>query len=1155
MLYVAQTQGPTAQLAALACRFCSPKHDSLVVNKLTRLEISNVADDTLELVAEVPLWSSVAAIQSVHLEGQATASLVVLTTCLRLIVLAADASSSSPAVRTVSSISIAEPFGRLSEYQDILVDPTHKCVAVFAYSGLVRIVPLVDASASSSSSGRRGSRSAANASTATGDIDLSASYNVRLPTLNVHSLAFVPPSHTQRDAFPTLAAVYTDHTGSKILTTYRVLLDEKEFAAAEHWGPERVLADPGSELAIPVAGDDYPGLLVVGEESLSWHAAANTSAADSGKGKGKAVEGASAGTVSQDRFLLGDLYGKLLQVDVKRDSRSAVNALSVQDLGDTTSPTSIVPLSSSHIYLSSRFGDSQLVRLPSSVTSPDAMQDDAADASALQLVESYSSLAPILDCCVVGGEAGSSGYVVTCSGAFKTGSLRVVRRGVGLRELAALELEGVQRLWAIETSANEQLLVIGFFNETRTFRLSRTSPEEGGADDDLDLDIDEIDVPNFRTDAPTLFAGALQGGTLVQVTTQGVTISGGMTWTHESGKKVTAAAAQGEGRGNAIVLALAGGEVVVLEQQDGALAQTRATTFDNDVAALAVGSSSSGQAFAAVALWTTQVVHIVSLPSFEICASQTINSTFLIRSVLLTTFADGSTSLFAGLGDGTLVSYVVDLERGGAFAGSSEKTVALGRRPILLTEFGQGGDRGAFAASDRPTIVSKSRDRLVYSSVNLSDVTAVAPLSSSLFGSTLAVASSTSLTLGRIDTIQQVDVRTVPLDEDEPRRIVHDSQSKTFCVVCARRDVDRQSGEQSTTGVVRLVNEDDFETRATFTLDPNEEAQSVALVAADADTSFFVVGTAVLDPSANEPTEGRLLLIPSDVSDSALRPAGEAKVGGCPYAAVPLGEGFFATAVNSQVAVWSLGASGELAVVATWSGAFIALTLAVTADGHLAVGDALRSITLLRFHRAPQPKLEEVAKDYRSRYMVGVEALADGPPRQLIGAETDLNLFTVEHDPAAGVRNLADAGILAPAGAFHLGELVSRFRHGSLGQLLGDSSGAVQPKLVYTTSAGSIGVVAELDANASRVLSDLERNLRRVVSGTGGLSQEEYRAFKADKATTPSAGFVDGVFVEQFLDLSEDEQERVVQGASEHERLSLARHEVVRLLEEVARVH
>lgn len=195
---------------------------------------------------------------------------------------------------------------------------------------------------------------------------------------------------------------------------------------------------------------------------------------------------------------------------------------------------------------------------------------------------------------------------MTCSGAYKTGSLRVVRRGVGLRELAALELEGVQRLWAIETGArcvtfflllmqvrlmrplrgdSEQLLVIGFFNETRTFRLSRTTSEDGASDDDLDLDIDEIDVPNFRTDAPTLFAGALQGGTLMQVTAQGVTISGGMTWTHEGGKKVTAAAALGEGRGDAIVLALAGGEVVVLEQQDGILAQTRYVPLGSLVAA------------------------------------------------------------------------------------------------------------------------------------------------------------------------------------------------------------------------------------------------------------------------------------------------------------------------------------------------------------------------------------------------------------------------------------------------------------------------------------------------------------------------------------------------------------------------------------------
>lgn len=38
---------------------------------------------------------------------------------------------------------------------------------------------------------------------------------------------------------------------------------------------------------------------------------------------------------------------------------------------------------------------------------------------------------------------------MTCSGAYKSGSLRIVRRGVGLTELASLELEGVQRMWSV----------------------------------------------------------------------------------------------------------------------------------------------------------------------------------------------------------------------------------------------------------------------------------------------------------------------------------------------------------------------------------------------------------------------------------------------------------------------------------------------------------------------------------------------------------------------------------------------------------------------------------------------------------------------------------------------------------------------------------
>lgn len=156
--------------------------------------------------------------------------------------------------------------------------------------------------------------------------------------------------------------------------------------------------------------------------------------------------------------------------------------------------------------------------------------------------------------------------------------------------------------------------------------------------------------------------------------------------------------------------------------------------------------------------------------------------------------------------------------------------------------------------------------------------------------------------------------------------------------------------------------------------------------------------------------------------------------------------------------MWSLSPDGELILSATWSGAFIAYTLARgPTSTTLIVGDALRSVTLLEYvppASAPmQAKLKELGKDYRARYMVAVEALSpfeqDGTTttaaassaspsggatangtQRIIGAEADLNMFTLERHPQAGARNLAEAGTLAAQAQWHAGEVISRFRRG-----------------------------------------------------------------------------------------------------------------------------
>ena len=59
------------------------------------------------------------------------------------------------------------------------------------------------------------------------------------------------------------------------------------------------------------------------------------------------------------------------------------------------------------------------------------------------------NLGPICDFAVVDLERQGQCQVVTCSGAGKDGSLRVVRNGVGLREQASIEMDGVKGLWTL----------------------------------------------------------------------------------------------------------------------------------------------------------------------------------------------------------------------------------------------------------------------------------------------------------------------------------------------------------------------------------------------------------------------------------------------------------------------------------------------------------------------------------------------------------------------------------------------------------------------------------------------------------------------------------------------------------------------------------
>ena len=89
--------------------------------------------------------------------------------------------------------------------------------------------------------------------------------------------------------------------------------------------------------------------------------------------------------------------------------------------------------------MGSVFGNSQLIKLhapnaPVAAATFTATAITQSTDSVVEVLEVYPNIGPIVDMCVVQAERKGQNRVVTCSGAFKDGSLRVISSGVGIQE-------------------------------------------------------------------------------------------------------------------------------------------------------------------------------------------------------------------------------------------------------------------------------------------------------------------------------------------------------------------------------------------------------------------------------------------------------------------------------------------------------------------------------------------------------------------------------------------------------------------------------------------------------------------------------------------------------------------------------------------------
>lgn len=169
--------------------------------------------------------------------------------------------------------------------------------------------------------------------------------------------------------------------------------------------------------------------------------------------------------------------------------------------GETSIPECITYLDNGVLFIGSRHGDSQLVKLNKNVNE---------NGSYVVPMETFTNLGPIMDICVVDLERQGQGQIITCSGSFKEGSLRIIRNGIGIQEHACIDLPGIKGMWAlkvgIEDSVFENTLVLAFVGHTRILTLTGE-------------EVEETEIPGFLNEQQTFYCGNVDFGQVGRVET------------------------------------------------------------------------------------------------------------------------------------------------------------------------------------------------------------------------------------------------------------------------------------------------------------------------------------------------------------------------------------------------------------------------------------------------------------------------------------------------------------------------------------------------------------------------------------------------------------------------------------------------------------
>ncbi|KAI8830311.1 CPSF A subunit region-domain-containing protein [Chytriomyces cf. hyalinus JEL632] len=1175
MFYSSTNHAASSTLSSTRLAF--EGRDCIAVNKVTQIQLLSPDGS---IISNIPLNARIAFLASVSLNPH-TPALLVATTKHKWAVLKINADSKTPstAVRGSFYQSLSTPAAN-----GILAasfgssDTGLFTAAIHAYLGVIHFVQF-DGSVLATHPSSPLKKQKRNATVET---------SIRVKELNILQVEFIKPGKDRR--YPLVGILHQDAKKARFITVYQLdfpnaqLLPVSPNASHLDRGWSRPLSvHPDSSSFSSPSGS---GILTFSHTLVSYYVNGacvfNVAAPapltgvceqiqsfrDADGDEDMGVDSAVKNEDVSGRFqlLVGDSNAKIHLLTYPGSGEEGV----LSSIGTASAATSITMTSPTTVYIGSHSGDSY-------------MADIDLNSQSLSVKETYSNLAPMIDFVHIesggSGQTGAAGQgkIVACCGYGVDGSLRVMRNGVGVVDVAEIEdIEGVQGIWAGSASLDaktDDMLVLSFIGETKVLCM-----DQDGDLAEWDLDENPSDVILEET---TLNFGNTVHRQLVQITGSRIVLLDSATkrlrdtWTTPAGSRIVKSGFNT----HQVVVALTGNVVVYFEVQDGALISKGQLETDHEVSCIDLANIASSDRkdghlaqFIVAGMWNDGSVRVFHTSTFQQVSKEVLGGDLFPRSVKVAKLS-GIQYLMVGLGDGQLISFTVETCNNVGLSLSNRKKFTLGTQPLNLVSFKSNGVEHVFAASDLPAVVYvETNQKLMCSNLNLKSVSAVCQFRLPETPNGLAIATLNSLKIASLDNINKANhklhVQKFALNET-PRRIMHLESSGALVVLTGQGNAESHAGEDS---LVRVFNDQTFECSDHFSLPMNEAALGICKLSLSLDGSgiaranisssirhFVAVGTAKIDSIKDDPKFGRILVFALDPTSKKLALVTSYDTKGPAYSVASLGDGLIAATFGSKVQVLQLSYNEEtntfnMAPLCTQFGLIQAVYLSVR-DNILVVGDIIRSVFLLEFFPATGESPAKLAITGRDGMFEWNTCVATCPTnsRLFLAGENNCNLYALRKQDET--QQLQDERMrLDLVGAYHLGETVNAVKPGTLA--MNSASGAVvansnvamsgvsgegnevntlneirASSLLYCTANGSVGTLLALDASRFRVLSGLQQNLESHLPAVGEFSHAEWRTYQSEKRTQESTGFIDGDFVQQFANLSEVEMRAVFEGA------------------------